>query len=415
MSTINSFLKEVRYAMEKVPFYREQLKTLGVAADQLRDDNYHELLPFTQKRDYRKHFPMGVLAEGYSFKHPMLTKSQSSGTTGERLITLELGMNLLRRAMGCASVQKVIQKAFIKKGRRICRYAAPACSDVECANPNSKMEDRLLRDGTLVLPVYHDLLTTSEAMVDQAIDEIQRYQPDLFYVDPTHFAFLLREFCKRGVDVPQVPVVTSYSAMTSVSNRQIRAAMNRTAVAELLSSSEMGWLAMTCEHGHMHLNDSGFFFEGVPSEHDFAELCVSSIDGGASPHIRYLTGDIVQIQEDKQCACGHSGRVITMEGRESSFLRFAGKAWMSPRQLDQLLGDAPWCDLYQFEQVGEGDFIFKFIVNECYNAGDEGEFIEQFAAQWPTATKVQREKLSYIPTERSGKFQAVKGLINVAN
>ena len=124
-------------------------------------------IPPTEKKHYRKNFPVNVLAKDYSLKDKGLYRAQSSGTTGERLITHELGFLFFQRAFACLSVYPAVHSAFYANPRKHIRYAAPNCSDVECANPNSTMQDRLLNDGTLVLSVYHDLLTTPEQILEQ--------------------------------------------------------------------------------------------------------------------------------------------------------------------------------------------------------------------------------------------------------
>ncbi|MCO7226517.1 phenylacetate--CoA ligase family protein [Pleionea sp. CnH1-48] len=414
MQNIEAFLKEVNYAYNNVTFYKDKLDNLGIDQAALKAESYAHVLPFTEKKDYRRNFPKGVLAKGFSLNHPMLNKSQSSGTTGDRLVTFEVGMNLLRRALSCAEANPIIADVFAKPGRKICRYAAPNCSDVECANPHSTMEDRLLADGTLVLPVYHDLLTTSEELIERAISEIYEYKPDLFYVDPTHFAFLLREFKKRGLKPPKVPVIASYSAVTQVSRRQICEFFPAEYFVELLSSSEMGWIAMECPQGHLHLNENGFFFEMInqqgeaASKGELAELCISSIDQGALPHIRYQTGDMVTYVDDT-CSCGHSGRQIFMEGRSSQFIKHNNEASISPLTVDRAIGAPEWLDLYKFEQIGSANFTLKMMVNERFSESDKEVLITRIKKAFDDDISIEASVVSYIASDRSGKFQSVKG------
>src|SRR5690606_5518118 len=113
--------------------------------------------------------------------------------------------------------------------------------------------------------VYHDLLTTPEHIVDQTIEELEKFKPDLFYVDPTHFAFLLRQYKKRNLVPPDAPVMVAFTGATEVSRRQIgRFYPLESHYAELLSSTAFGWIAMECPHGELHLNDESFFFECIP-------------------------------------------------------------------------------------------------------------------------------------------------------
>ncbi|WP_281560965.1 hypothetical protein [Thalassomonas sp. RHCl1] len=414
MNYFSAFITELDYAYNNVPFYHKKLTELGIVPGNIKTEQDLARLPFTTKTDFRKNFPKGILAEGFTLNHPMVVSSRSSGTTGERLITIELGMFLLQRALQCAQVNPAILSAFSKEGRKIARFAAPNCSDVECANPNSSIEDRILADNTLVLPVYHDLLTTSEAMIDRAIEEISSYQPDMFYVDPTHFAFLLRQYQKRGLTPPDIPCMTSYTAASHISRRQIKAFYpHQSHYGELLSSTEFGWIAMTCPHGNMHLNQSSFFFEYLPvalncaEDNALVELCISSLDQGASPHLRYRTGDIVSLV-DGTCPCGSAHQSINMHGKACHFLSYNQQPLLSPRQVDDLLGDAPWLDLYQLDQRTDTEYFFKMIVNSRYQAGMEADFLEAFRAAAGIDLQIEVSVVDYIATERSGKFQTVR-------
>ncbi|MCG9771491.1 hypothetical protein L1D59_23090 [Pseudoalteromonas piscicida] len=418
MKNFQKVLRELEYSFENVEFYQKLYTESETNIENIKEPKDLETVPFTAKLDYRKNFPKGTLAKGFTLNHPMVTNSRSSGSTGERLITLEIGMYLLNRAISCASVNPKINEAFHRSGRKIARYAAPNCSDVECANPNSTIEDRVLADKTLVLPVYHDLMTTTEAMLDRTIEEIKIYEPDLFYVDPTHFAFLLKHYKKRGIQPPQIPVMVAYTGATNCARRQIAEYYDmRSMYGELLSSTEFGWVAMECNHGHMHVNDDSFYFEYVdveftsPLSNTFKELCISSIDQGASPHLRYRTGDIVSVNTSS-CTCGSDRNKIVMEGKVSHFLIKDGHPFLSPQQIDQMFGAPEWLDFYQLEQVSETAFLLKIIANESYLEGAEQEFIDKLQAVFQLDLKVDVSLVDYIAAERSGKYQFVRGLKN---
>lgn len=407
------FKKELYYSYEKVPFYKRHLDTTGTKLSNINAVHDVIKLPHTEKKHYRKNFPVGVLAKGYKPNDPRLTRSQSSGTTGDRLVTVEAGMLLLNRALKCTRVNPEINKTLSNFSRKTCRYAAPNCSDVECANPNSTMEDRLLHDGTLVLPVYHDLLTTSEELVERALQEVCDYQPDLYYIDPTHFAFLTREAKKRGIKLPAAPVVATYTGSTLCSRRQMKEGLSgNPAIAELFASSEMGWLGLECPNGQLHLNTDSFFLEVIRDDRsaeigETGELYVSSLDHGALPHIRYKTGDAIRVA-DKACSCGSHLPVVTMEGRLVNFIKRCGHYFASPYQIDQLIGAPVWLDQYQCHQVDEDNLVLKVMVNDQYTDQVETTIVENIQDFLGSACQVKIEKLTYIATERSGKFQATK-------
>lgn len=304
--TIGAAWREARYAFENAPAYRRLLAEAGVDPSGPAGEAAFRELPFTDKEFYRSNYPAGVVARAQvpaNDKHVL--KSHSSGTGGERLTTVAYTFDLARRMSATTSVFPALRAALLGLGsQRIARYAAPNCSDVECAAPNSTMESRLLRDGTLVLPVGHDLLATSEAQVAQAMDEIGSYRPDWFYTDATHFAFLIRQYLARGQSPPRpAAVILTYTLATQVARRQIRDALGvEVPIAEVVSMSELGWVAMDCPLGRLHLNNSAFHIELLDrvgltpvSRGQIGELVITSLGDRLLPHVRYRTGDLYRL------------------------------------------------------------------------------------------------------------------------
>ena len=401
--------REINYAYAKTAFFRKHMDEAQLSPSNIKTTaDFSQILP-TEKKHYRKNFPIGVLAEGYSLNNKTLYRSQSSGTTGERLQTVEEGWIYMQRAIDCLSVYPGLDSVMTEYPRRHIRYAAPNCSDVECASPNSTMKDRILGDGTLVLSVYHDLLTTPERIISMNMAELEEYQPQMYYIDPTHLAFLLRNLQKYGYTPPKAPVLTSYSLCTKISKRQIIDVFGKDApVIETFAMSELGWMAAECPQGNIHLNTQSFYVELLCDGRDaepgeLAELYVTTLDNGCTPHIRYRTGDVFRAVDSK-CQCGSDFPIVQVEGRLRNHLFQNGRSVITPRALDDLIGNADWLDLYKLVQADENDFLFSFIANEKYKENIEKYIVDGLLEKLGKDINLHTEKVDYISTERSGKF-----------
>ncbi len=403
--------KEIAYAYEKVPFFRRHMDEASLSPNDIRNPQDFSRIPLTEKKHYRKNFPVDVLAGGYTLKDKRLVHFPSAGTTGERLLTVELGHIFMKRALDCMAVYPSLHRAFIAFPRRHIRYAAPNCSDVECANPYSTMEDRLLSDGTLVLAVYHDLLTTPEKILEQNIEELEKHQPQMYFIDPTHFAFLIRYMRKHknGAVPPKGLVSASYIPCIKISRRQITEAFGQdNPFVEVVSMSEFGYIAMECPRGNLHINTKSYYIEFLcnnrPAEPgEMAELYVTTLDNGCIPHIRYRTGDVYRLI-DTGCPCGNHFPLVQMEGRLRNFLFRKNKIVLTPKALDNIIGNPNWMDLYKMKQNDENDFSFHFIVNDKYEENMEDYIHEELSRKLGGDINLTFEKTHYIPTERSGKF-----------
>lgn len=402
--------EEITYAYENVLYYSNLMNEINLRPKSIKYKENIKLLPISYKKDYIKNYPVGTLAKGFSLNDKEIFRSQSSGTLGERLLSCEKGILLLQRAFDCLKANPSIMRAFIQSPRKHCRFASPNCSDVECSSLNSSMNERILKDGTLILSVYHDLLTTPQELLNQCIEEILQYKPQLYIIDPTHFAFLLKNFKKQNIEPPAAPILSTYTACTNVAKRQItRMFPEKTTFSELISMTELGWIALECSNHQLHLNNQSYYLElisnGKDVEHSgIGELVISSLFRGASPHIRYNTGDLYRIA-DMVCICGSKYPVVSMEGRTRNSIFRKNKIFITPKQLDNIIGDFRGFDLYQMYQQDEDLFHFSYIKNDCFCDNEFNELKKRLSFYLGKKTVICFVDKEYIPTDRTGKFQ----------
>lgn len=402
---------ELDWASKNVPFFEDLCRSSGIVPSQLRSGQDYRRVPTTTKSDYRVNFPARILATHVRANDPYLQRSQSSGSAGDRLVTVAFRYDLADRMRRTTSVHPSFQQALAQAiHQHVCRYAAPNCSDVECSTPFSTMRDRVLPDKTLVLPVAHDVLATPCSLVEKAIDEVSQYRPDWLYVDPTHLAFLVRECERRQVHLPEVSAIAlTYTRTTAAARRRIHGHFGDIPTPEIVSMSELGWLAMECERGNLHINTESFYCEflddqGEPSPvGSVGELVCTSLGDEACPHIRYRTGDYYRILA-QVCPCGHRFPLVQLEGRASDMLVSSTGVVMTPRAVDEIVGRHRWVEVYQARQRGRGKCVLEIIVNSDYGAADLGALHAEMESYLGGRLSLELREVEHLPSERSGKF-----------
>jgi phenylacetate-CoA ligase len=411
-STFELAQREIQRAYDTVAFFRTHMDDHGLIPDDINRESDMLRLPPTRKIDYRKNFPAGVIASGYTLKSRHVMRFRSSGTDSDRLTSVVFSYDLARRQATCLELNPQFE-ALWQPGLRLrtARYAAPNCSDVECSNPNVGMSDRILPDGTLVLPVYHDLLTTPPAMAASALDEIEEYAPHLLFVDPTHFAFLLRQMRDAG-RTPYRPdglcIISGYTMCTRVARRQIEECYGPgVAFADMLGMSELGYLGLECPAGRLHMNNRDYYLEFIHDGRsaragELAELVITTLDDRLAPRIRYATGDLYRFSSER-CSCGSTLPVVLAEGRARNMLWRRDGSIFTPRELDELVGPAMWIDMYRMEQTDIDQFSFHYLRNEYSTASLENELTDRLRDALGT-TNVSVRAASYLPSDRGGKF-----------
>lgn len=412
-SMFEAVREEIAYAYDQTVFFREHMQANGLTPEDIEKPEDLQRIPPTSKSHYRRNFPAGVLAKGYTLNSPEVMRFQSSGTSGDRLNSAILSYDLARRQATGLGVNRRFDELWRPGGRpKICRFAPPNCSDVECATGFSSMEDRTLPDGTLVLTVAHDLLATPEWQIVKALDEIEEYEPDLLVVDPTHFAFLTRWARRLGRKITsprKLHIVCGYTIMTRVARRQIEEFMGQEVpIGDMIGMSELGYLGFECHHGRRHINDIDFHPEFIRDgkavgEGRMGELYVTTIDDRLIPRIRYSTGDYFT-PLGNSCECGSELPVVRVEGRATHMIRLRDGRVVTPGGVDEVVGDAAWLDLYQLEQDGTGACTFRYVPNARAEAHDVPA-LEARLADALSPNGVRLEAVDYISSERSGKFQ----------
>ncbi len=417
--TLEAAIEEAAFAYASVPFFRRHMDAAGVHPRELTSGASFRRVPPTRKVDYRRNFPAGVLAVGTRLDDPLVVRSQSSGTGGDRLITATYAYDLAARLEATLDVHPPLRELLMGfVAPRAARYAAPNCSDVECSNPYTTIRDRTLPDGSLVLPVSHDLLATPGRMIEQAIAEIAEWRPHGFDADPTHLAFLSRCYRRRGLPAPDCQVlVLAYTRATGVARRQVEEFFSRDAISvEVLGMSELGWLVLECQRGSMHLNDRSFHAEllvdGRPAgPGELAELVVTSLGDRLSPHVRYQTGDLYRLV-DEPCQCGHPYPVVTHHGRRRDLVLLPDGGQLSPWDVDALVGRAPWIDVYRLDQRTSRELRFLCIVNGAYEEAARRDLLERLMAAVGPRVELDLEIVDYIASDRSGKLIACASAVS---
>lgn len=402
-------LAEAEFAAGHTGFYPRLLADAGLDLARLRAEGRGiEALPFTSKRDYNRHYPVGVVARGKTLDEPNTLVSSSSGTLGERLTTISYLSDLAKRQHATMSVHPLFRDVLASLShQRVCRFAAPNCSDVECSVPTTTVQDRILRDGTLVLSVAHDLFATPTQMLDQAIDEIRDYRPDWLYVDATHLSLLIERLRERGIaKLGCKAVLLTYTAVTATARAQAaRYFGSRIPQVEVVSMSELGWIAMECPQGRLHLNTSSFHLELLPAElgteNVTGELVVTSLGDRILPHVRYRTGDIYSLLPP--CPCGHDHPAARHEGRWSDLLTLPGGRIVTSKQVDAALATVPGVQAYNLHQIRTDWFRCRFRTPN----GDVVAAPAEVTAALRTLLGDVRLEVTggdYVPGQTSGKF-----------
>ncbi len=324
----------VRYAYEHSPFYRQKFKEVGVDPWSIRGSEDLTKLPFTRKQDLRDNYPFGMFAVPLSM---VVRFHASSGTTGKPTVVgytqndIEVWIECLARGLTSCGVSRedIIQIAYgygLFTGGLGFHYAAEriGASVIPISAGNTQRQIELMKDfGSTVIactPSYMLYLTEYAEKMGVNISEDTKLRMGIFGAEPWSEETRKRIENKTGIEA-----------------------------FDVYGTSELsGPLFTECtEKQGIHVWADHFFVEVIDpetgerlSEGEKGELVVTTLSKEALPLIRWRTGDVTVLEEEK-CACGRTHpRIMRILGRTDDMIIVRGVN-VFPSQIEHVLMQIP--------------------------------------------------------------------------
>jgi len=306
------------YAQRHAPFYREHWRD--------RDLARWQALPTVDKQLMMEHFTafntcgveredalqVALEAERRRDFAPTLaglTVGLSSGTSGHR------GLFLVSPAEQRAWAGTIMARTLHRLGRRPTNVAFFLRS-------NSNLYEQV--GGRLVQLRYFDLMLPLE----QAIDQLNRFQPHLLVGPPSLLALLARA-CSGALRIAPERLISVAEVLEPQDRERLQRCFG-VPVHQIYQCTE-GLIAATCAHGSLHIQEDLVALQGEPIAGDPARMMpiVTDLWRTTQPIVRYRLSDILTLSQ-QPCSCGSDFRVIaSIEGRCDDLFDFRTRAGTS--------------------------------------------------------------------------------------
>jgi phenylacetate-CoA ligase len=324
-------LKEkVKYAYEKVPFYKKHFDEHGVHPENIKSLKDITSLPLTTKSDLRGNYPYGFCAVTPS---DIVRMHASSGTTGKPTPVyhtkedLENWINCMARNCYIAGVRKedVCQIAF--------RYTL-----FTGAFGHHLGAERI---GAMVIP-------TSSGQTERQLMIIQDFKTTVLHCTPSYAITIAEKMIEMGIDKRTLSLrlgIHGAEPMSEELRTEIEEKLGIMALRDY-GLTEIGGPGVSIEcpqKAGYHINEDYFFPEIVDPETfkplplgEVGELVITTLQKEAVPIIRYRTRDITYLKRGK-CGCGRTLiRHGPIMGRTDDLLIIGGVNFF-PSQLESVI------------------------------------------------------------------------------
>jgi phenylacetate-coenzyme A ligase PaaK-like adenylate-forming protein len=341
------------HAVTQLPYYRERRELY--APEQLTSVDDIGRFPLLSKGAARRYFISGLIADDVDLaaglKSGKLVLASSSGSTDERLQSV-IDTSVLAYPFG---YQDMWQLERADADLRDATLTTPICSGVECHIDERSYEERKT-GNKLLLPSHSDICSISTAQVTRIFEEVERFSPDLLFVDPFYLHWIVRRATEWGIRIPQVPVVISSFEYASRLHRRSIAEGLGARVYSYYGVTEGGLqIAVECHRGKLHVREDRVFVEivgpnGRKAPGQLGSIAVTMLGTNVNPFIRYLPGDVGAL-EPLACDCEAAHwPCLTLAGRAKDML-FLDRVWVPTSTIDDVLSEVPELDFYACVQT----------------------------------------------------------------
>jgi phenylacetate-CoA ligase len=324
-------LKEtVAWVSEKVPFYKNKFKEMGIKAGDLKSLEDVAKLPFTVKNDLRDNYPFGLCAVPLK---EVVRIHASSGTTGKPITgpytaeDMEQWIECMCRNLWAAGLRKedIVQNAY----------------GYGLFTGGLGFHQAATKIGCAVVP-------TSSGVTERQITLMQDFGSNVLFSTPSYALTIAERAEEMKVDIKKLPLrvgVFGAEPWTAAMRQEIEERMGIKAM-EAFGLTELCGPGVAYDAGDqngLYINEDHFLAEVVDPqtleplpEGEKGELIFTSLQRRAMAMIRYRTKDITCLWREP----GYEGRTfIRMDkiyGRSDDMLIISGVN-VFPSQIEALL------------------------------------------------------------------------------
>ncbi|MDM7203004.1 MAG: phenylacetate--CoA ligase [Thermodesulfobacteriaceae bacterium] len=323
--------KIVRYAYERVPFYKKRFDEVGFRPEDLKTLEDIKYIPFTSKADLREVYPFGMFAVPLT---EIVEIHSSSGTTGKPVVMgytrgdIEIWKEVMARSLVAMGVTKedIIQIAYgygLFTGGLGFHYGALnlGATIVPASAGNTRRQIEIMRDfGSTVI-----CCTPSYALY------LAEYAQDEMGVDPRSLNLKAGSF---GAEM------WTEEMRKEIERRFDIKAYNVYGLTEIIGPG----VAHECINQEgLHIWEDHFYPEiidpetGDPlPEGERGELVLTTLTKEGVPMLRFRTRDITSFISD-ECSCGRTFiRIERIRGRSDDMIKVRG-VMVFPYQIEKAL------------------------------------------------------------------------------
>ena len=398
----------IRHAFERVPFYRDVMRSRGLNPRDFRSAEDLSKLPLIDSRDYLRQ--LDTFRPSIGTAEPIL-KVYSSGTTGCTK-TFDYDARALFLALAHGQRQRHALAHFT--GRSFGYRELNLARESGVSSQLREFYERYSWTPRCI-DLRRKMVVPGELPLEREIEEISRFRPDVLMGYGSYLGALLRKAHSRGLRLPNPQaVVYGGDTMPDFDRNFIEKDLG-IPVLSFYQAAEALRIGFQCElRRGLHLSLDAVAVRVVNEEgHEVrpgerGHLVISNLTNFATVLLNYRLGDVVTLSRES-CPCGRSLPMIeAIEGRTEDLIHLTDGRLVHALQLVRKLRVASGLDRMQVVQWSGRQFMIRVVAPKGIDRrGVEASLAAamEMVAGYPCRTEV--EWLDCLVPEANGKTRLV--------
>jgi len=385
----------ISYVYENVPYYRKIMKSNKLIPDDFKNINDIAKFPIQTKENIRKGIREGSLIST-SIDNSKLIYSSSSGSTGEPLqFYIDKVCNSINKATGIRAWQWM----GFELGDKILRI-----NYLPRDNIKKRLQDKFSNNR------YIQINILDKKEIHNIIKNLNTFKPKVLRCYPEPLYRIAKYIQENYIDIVNIPIVSTTGS--KIFNHQ-RELIEQVFKAELFDgySCEGGSIISECEK-HSYHSAMEYAITEIVDENDYptkkGRHITTDLWNMACPFIRYDSGDILFLTDEK-CLCGRELlRIEEVFGRESEVIITPDKNNLYVPAIVGFMQDYKGVDQFQLVQIDFDKIIMKLKINDKYNSSEESDILSLINSLIGGKMTIKIEYVDCIPLLHNGKPQIIE-------
>jgi len=159
---------------------------------------------------------------------------------------------------------------------------------------------------------------------DEHIERLNKYQPTMIVAPPSLLLVLAKKIEEGGLKVSIKRIISVAEILEKADEEYIKKQFNQKIIHQIYQATE-GFLACTCEYGHLHLNEDLIKFDKKYIDEKRFYPIITDFRRTSQPFVKYYLNDIL-VESEGICECGSIlQKIEKIEGRSDDIFKFINK------------------------------------------------------------------------------------------